>query len=100
MTSNSSTIRIDAGRLSSGNGLLLLLTRALDKLKSGDLLDILSDDPSAEHDLPSWARLHAHRFVSRTFEGGRFSYRIEKGSALRVLTREQLDWGNRAPLHE
>jgi len=87
--------RIDARSLSAADGLLLLVTRALDKLKPGDILEILSDNPSAQHDLPAWSRLTANRWLGTTAANGRRLHRIEKGSARRVLTDRELDWGNR-----
>ena len=52
-----SSISIDAENLSASDGLLVLITRALDKLQPGEVLEILSDNPTVEHDLPAWARL-------------------------------------------
>src|SRR5712691_9518721 len=48
MSSNFSVHSIDARGLSATDGLLLLVTRSLDKLKAGGILEILSDNPSAE----------------------------------------------------
>src|SRR2546425_4456389 len=100
MTSNSSTTSIDARDLSAADGLLILITRALDKLKPGSVLEILSDNASAQHDLPAWSRLTAHRWLGTMSENGRWSHRIEKGSVRRVLTDKELDWGNRAPIKD
>jgi TusA-related sulfurtransferase len=100
MTSDSSPISIDARDLSAADGLFVLITRALDKLKPGEVLEILSDNPAVEHDGAAWSRLTANRWLGKTSVNGRASYRIEKGSALRVLTDRELDWGNRANLNE
>ncbi|PYS30088.1 MAG: hypothetical protein DMG11_06475 [Acidobacteria bacterium] len=86
MSSNFSVHSIDARGLSATDGLLLLVTRSLDKLKAGEILEILSDNPSAEHDLTAWSRLTANRWIGTTTSNGRKSHRIEKGSSLRVLT--------------
>ena len=99
MISDSST-SIDARDLSATDGLLLLVTRALDKLAPGETLKILSGNASAQHDLPAWCRLHGHRFLGTTSANGRWSHRIEKGSVLRFLTDKQLDWGNRGPIQD
>ena len=98
MSSNFSVHSIDARDLSATDGLLLLVTRSLDKLKAGEILEILSDNPATEHDLTAWSRLTANRWIGTTTSNGRKSHRIEKGSALRVLTDRELDWGNRAPI--
>jgi TusA-related sulfurtransferase len=95
MSSNSST-SIDGGRLSAAEGLLLLVTRALDKLKPGDLLEIVSANASVQHDLPAWSRLNGHHWLGGVPEDEHWRCRIEKGSALRILTDKELDWGNRA----
>lgn len=100
MISNSSTTSVDAGNLAAADGLLILLARALDRLKPGDILQILSDNESTGHDLPAWSRLTAHRWLGTTSQNNRWSHRIEKGSAIRVLTDGELDWGNRAPIKE
>ena len=100
MISDSSTTSLDALNLSAADGLFVFITRALDKLKPGDVLEILSDNSAAEHDLAAWARLTAHRWLGKASVNGRTSYRVEKGSALRVLTDHELDWGNRASIKD
>ncbi|PYS38335.1 MAG: hypothetical protein DMG14_18015 [Acidobacteria bacterium] len=95
-----SSISVDTRDLSAADGLLILAGRALDKLKTGDVLEIVSDNASAQHDLPAWARLNAHRWLGTTSNDGRWRHRIEKGSALRVLTDRELDWGNRGPIKD
>jgi TusA-related sulfurtransferase len=96
MISNSSTTSIDALDLSAGDGLVLLVNKALDKLNPGEVLEILSDNLTVEHDLAAWSRLTANRWLGKVFVGDRAAYRIEKGSVLRILTHRELDWGNRA----
>src|SRR5215470_1631366 len=98
--SSTPSISIDAQDLSAADGLLILVTRTLDKLKSGDVLEIVSDNASAQHDLPAWARLNAHRWLGTISHGGRRRHRLEKGSVLRVLTDRELDWGNHAPVKD
>ena len=99
MNSNSSN-RIDARDLSAADGLLLLITRALDRLKPGEVLEIASKNPSAPHDLPAWCRLQSHRWLGTESHNGGWLHRLEKGSVLRVLTNRELDWGNRAPIKD
>jgi TusA-related sulfurtransferase len=98
--SSSCSTRVDARNLSAADGLLILITRTLDQLQSGDILEVLSDNPSTQHDLPAWARLNAHRWLGTAMQNGRWTHRIEKGSALRILIDQALDWGNRAPIKE
>jgi TusA-related sulfurtransferase len=98
MSFNSSKTSVDGQNLTAAGGLLILVARALDKVKPGDTIEILSDDASTQHDLPAWSRLLAHRWLGTTLQNGRWCHRMEKGAALRVLTGSELDWGNRAPI--
>jgi TusA-related sulfurtransferase len=98
MTSNSSPNSIDCQNLSGADGLFVMVSRALDKVKSGDVLDILSDNPSAGHDLAAWTRLTANRFLTSMQIDSRTTHRIQKGSAARILTDRDFDWGNHAPI--
>lgn len=95
MISSSSTARVDAQRLTASDGLLLLINRALDLLKPGDILEILSDEPAVEHDLAAWSRFSGNRWLGGQPANGRMAHRIEKGTAQRVLNDQPLDWGNR-----
>jgi TusA-related sulfurtransferase len=90
----------DAGDLSSTNGLFLLITRLLDRLRPGQMLHIISSESSVEHDLPAWSRLTANTFLGVRRQNGRVSCFIEKGQASRILTRESADWGQRAEIGE
>jgi len=98
MTSGSSEISIDALGLSGSDGLFLLISRALDRLKPGASLQISSDNPSVDHDLPAWCRLTANRYVGKSVSNGRAVHRVEKGSAARILTDCDLDWDNHAKM--
>jgi TusA-related sulfurtransferase len=88
----------DAGRLGSATGLLLMATRMLDRLAPGEVLEILSSEPSAQHDLSAWARLQAHVYVGSSDLSGRSAHYVEKGRARRILTAEEPDWDQRATL--
>lgn len=46
----------------------------LDKLKSGEVLEVLADDPGLEKDLPAWCKLTGNEFLGIEKEG-----RILKG---------------------
>jgi len=98
MISDSSAISIDALGLSGSDGLFLLISRALDRLKPGAVLEISSDNPSVDHDLPAWSRFTANRYVGRSLSNGRAVHRIEKGFAARILTDCELDWDNHAKI--
>jgi TusA-related sulfurtransferase len=91
-----SDLSCDVGGLSAGGGLLLLVTRMLDRLKPGQVLRVDSGNPSVEHDLTAWARLTANRCLDVKRSDGNTSVWLEKGQAARILTRESADWGLRA----
>ena len=96
MTYGFSANTIDGGGLAAADGLILLVTRTLDKLKAGDILEIRSDNPSVEHDLSAWARMNAHQWIGSAVENGRPCHRLKKGTIRRILTEKELDWGNHA----
>ena len=39
------------------------LARALPKVEVGELIEVLSDDPAARHDIPAWCRLRGQEYV-------------------------------------
>ena len=60
---------IDGGDMDCGSGLLLLITRAMRKLASGELLAVRSAEPSVAVDLPVWADLTGHTLAADHVEG-------------------------------
>lgn len=71
----------DGGDLDCGNGLLLLIRKHIDPLRSGQTLEVRSREPSVETDLPAWARLTGNRLLSTTRDGASLRFLIEKGGA-------------------
>ena len=69
----------DGGTLDCGNGLLLLIRKHIDPLHPGELLEILSAEPSVEEDLPAWCRLTGNELVGREERAERVSYLVSKG---------------------
>ena len=53
----------DGGDLDCGNGLLLLIRKHIDPLDPGQLLEIISVEPSVDGDLPAWCRLTGNQLV-------------------------------------
>jgi len=98
MISSFSTASVDAKKLTASDGLLLLINRALDLLKPGDILEILSDEPAVQHDLAAWSRFSGNRWLGGAPANGRMAHRIEKGTAQRVLNDQPFDWGNRSQI--
>jgi TusA-related sulfurtransferase/uncharacterized Fe-S cluster-containing radical SAM superfamily protein len=63
---------VDGGDMDCGSGLLLLITRAMRRLESGQVLGVRSAEPSVVVDLPVWADLVGHTVdaqVSETPDG-------------------------------
>ena len=57
---------------------LFYTKKKIEKLKSGEELEVLTDDAIAKNTIPQWIREHGHEIV--TFE--------ESGSELRVIIRK------------
>ncbi|MEM7305744.1 MAG: sulfurtransferase TusA family protein [Planctomycetota bacterium] len=70
----------DGGTLDCGNGLLLLIRKHIDPLRPGELLEILSAEPSVAEDLPSWCRLTGNELVSTHEDSERRSFLVSKGA--------------------
>jgi tRNA 2-thiouridine synthesizing protein A len=43
---------------------IIRLARAASTLPSGSLIELLTDDPAAEYDVPAWCRLRGHELVT------------------------------------
>ena len=43
---------------------IIRLARTAARLPAGTLVELLSDDPAAEHDVPAWCRLRGHELLS------------------------------------
>lgn len=69
----------DGGDLDCGGGLLFLIRKHLDPLRSGELLEILSTDTATEEELPAWCRLTKNDLISWTKHGSKRSFLICKG---------------------
>ena len=73
-------VRFDGGNLDCGNGLLLMIRKAIDPLDRGGLLEIRSTESSVEEDLPSWCRMTGNELVSWTRTGAQRSFLVCKGA--------------------
>jgi tRNA 2-thiouridine synthesizing protein A len=40
------------------------LAKALPTVEVGDVVEVLSDDPAARHDIPAWCRMRGQEYVS------------------------------------
>jgi hypothetical protein len=86
--------KCEGGDLHLGEGLLVLVERALDRLAAGGTLAVHATEPSLAHDLPAWCRKAGHEYLGEAAS----THRIRRGTALRLNVREPADWGLRAPL--
>jgi uncharacterized Fe-S cluster-containing radical SAM superfamily protein/TusA-related sulfurtransferase len=59
---------VDGGDMDCGSGLLLLITRAMRRLESGQVLGVRSAEPSVVVDLPVWADLVGHTVDAQVSE--------------------------------
>lgn len=41
------------------------LAAAIDEVRTGDLVEVLSDDPTSKVDVPIWCRLRGHDLIGR-----------------------------------
>ncbi|HBL28945.1 MAG TPA: sulfurtransferase TusA family protein [Acidobacteria bacterium] len=63
---------------------ILLAAREMQKLRPGDLLEIVGDDPGIHEDLPAWCDHAGHRLVEMVEEaGGTIRGLVEKGPGRR-----------------
>ena len=70
---------LDGGDLDCGNGLLLLIRKQIDPLKAGQVLQILSTEPSVEEDLPAWCRMTGNDLLLARKEGRQLTFLVSKG---------------------
>jgi tRNA 2-thiouridine synthesizing protein A len=50
---------------------IIRLARTASSLPTGSLIELLTDDPAAEHDVPAWCRLRGHTLLETSrVEGG------------------------------
>ena len=59
---------------------ILLSAREMRKLATGDLLEILGDDPGILEDMPVWCERAGHRLVEMDQQDGTIRSLVEKGT--------------------
>jgi TusA-related sulfurtransferase len=59
---------------------ILLSAREMRKLRTGDLLEIVGDDPGILEDMPVWCERAGHRLVEMVEEEGTIRSLVEKGT--------------------
>ncbi|MFQ6135909.1 MAG: sulfurtransferase TusA family protein [Candidatus Hydrothermarchaeales archaeon] len=53
--------------------------REIDKIEEGEVLEILTDDPETEIDVPAWAKREGHKILKIDKEGEVLKFHIRKG---------------------
>lgn len=74
---------VQANRTLDAKGLscpmpLLRTKKEIDKIKSGEILEVLGTDPGSRNDLPGWCTRAGHEFVGEREESGYFRFFIKK----------------------
>jgi TusA-related sulfurtransferase len=82
----------DGGDLDCGSGLLLIIRRAMEQVRVGDVLEIRSTEGSVRQDLPAWCRLTAQPYLGWREGEGTNRFFVERGAAAgadAAITEEQ-----------
>lgn len=58
---------------------LLRTKKEIEKLASGQILEVLGTDPVSGNDLPGWAARSGHQFLGVKEDAGFFRFFIKKG---------------------
>jgi TusA-related sulfurtransferase len=54
------------------------LTKKMKKMKSGEVLEMLSDDVGSKEDVPAWAKKTGNELLETKEDGGVFHYKVMK----------------------
>src|SRR5260370_32762580 len=73
------SIELDAGTKTFASGLLPELIAALRRSRQGDLLAIISGEPSVGAELEAWCRFTRNTLVDMTVEAGRTRWGVRYG---------------------
>jgi TusA-related sulfurtransferase len=57
---------------------ILKTSEAMRSLVAGGIVEVISDDPGIESDMPAWCGSHGHTIESVHIENGVFRYRVRK----------------------
>ena len=57
---------------------IIKTSEAIGRVDAGGIVEVISDDPGIEHDLPAWCRSHGHRIERMTRDGKDFHYLVKK----------------------
>jgi TusA-related sulfurtransferase len=57
---------------------IIKLSEAIRNVDGGGVVELISDDPAIEFDLPAWCRSTGHTVVSQSRDGDDYVYRVRK----------------------
>jgi tRNA 2-thiouridine synthesizing protein A len=57
---------------------IIKLSEAIRNVDSGRVVELVSDDPAIEYDLPAWCKSAGHTVVASSRDGADFVYRVQK----------------------
>jgi TusA-related sulfurtransferase len=57
---------------------IIKLSEAIRNLDQGGLVELVSDDPAIEFDLPAWCRSAGHTVVTESRDGEDYVFRVRK----------------------
>ncbi len=57
---------------------LLRIKKEMDRLNSGDILEVLGTDPGSRGDIPGWAARAGHEFLGERAEADFFRFFLQK----------------------
>lgn len=83
----SETVKLNVCGLSCP-GPIVEVSKALEKLKEGDVLEVVATDPGFSRDIERWCANTGNTFLSNSQEKGKFGATIRKGAASAVVKSE------------
>ena len=51
----------------------------MEKIETGQILEVVNNDPAAVQDIPRWAKRAGHKLLKLFREGENFHFQIRKG---------------------
>ncbi|MEJ2720271.1 MAG: sulfurtransferase TusA family protein [bacterium] len=57
---------------------IIKTSEAIRRIDPGALIEIVSDDPAIESDMPAWCSSHGHLIRSKVNDGGVFRFVVQK----------------------
>lgn len=58
-------------------------SEAIKNVDAGGIVEVVSDDPAIEHDLPAWCKSQGHTIESKQTDGRVYRYWVKKRGVVR-----------------